>query len=91
MQSDWERLYKNAVFQTDSQRLWKAITEAERAIEERLNECPPPIMEETEVQAISKTLMALSMLKSQARASKATQPSNGHYPAKHEEQQQSAE
>jgi hypothetical protein len=38
--SHWERLYKIAVFQTDSQQLWKALTEAEAAIADRLNECP---------------------------------------------------
>jgi hypothetical protein len=86
--TNWERLYKIAVVQTDSWHLSKAITEAEKAIEDRLNECPPPMMEVAEVQAIGRTLLALCMLKSQNRLSKPSQPSNGHYPpAEHQEQQ----
>jgi hypothetical protein len=33
----------------------EALTEAEAAIADRFHECPPPIMEQTEMQAIGRT------------------------------------
>jgi hypothetical protein len=81
-QYSWNKLYQIASLQTDPRQLRKAITEAETAIEDRLYDCPPPIMDEAEVQAIGKTLTALAMLKSQGRLiSNTVKPSNGHYPA----------
>jgi len=43
----------------------EAITKAERAIQQRLADCPPPAMEEAEKRAIGNTLAALAVLKTE--------------------------
>jgi hypothetical protein len=60
---EWQRFYKAALSETQPGKMQEAITKAEHAIQQRLVDCPPPIMEAAEKQAIGDTLAALAVLK----------------------------
>jgi hypothetical protein len=60
---EWQRFYKAALSETQPGKMQEAITKAEHAIQQRLADCPPPIMEAPEKQAIGDTLAALAVLK----------------------------
>ena len=62
---DWQRFYKAAVSETQPGKMLEAITTAERAIQQRLTDCPPPIMDAAEKRAIGDTLTALAVLKTE--------------------------
>ena len=62
---EWQRFYKAAVSETQPGKMQEAITKAENAIQQRLADCPPPIMEAAEKRAIGDTLAALAVLKTQ--------------------------
>ena len=62
---DWQRFYKAAVSETQPGKMLEAITTAERAIQQRLADCPPPIMDAAEKRAIGDTLAALAVLKTE--------------------------
>jgi hypothetical protein len=61
----WQKLYEEAVLQTDFEKLPYCIAKAEQAIEKRLAENPPPLTDSAEFEAIGKTLAALVVLKTQ--------------------------
>ena len=60
---EWQRFYKAAVSETQPGKMQEAITKAEHAIQQRLADCPPPVMDEAEKRAIGDTLAALAVLK----------------------------
>jgi hypothetical protein len=60
---EWQRFYKAALSETQPGKMQEAIAKAERAIQQRLADCPPPIMEAAEKRAIGDTLAALAVLK----------------------------
>jgi hypothetical protein len=62
---EWQRPYKAAVSETQPGKMQEAITKAEQAIQQRLPDCPPPVMEAAKKRAIGDTLAALAVLKTQ--------------------------
>jgi hypothetical protein len=67
----WQKLYEEAALQTDFEKLPDCIAKAEQAIEKRLADSPPPLTDSAELEAISKTLAALAVLKAQMNALRA--------------------
>jgi hypothetical protein len=61
----WQQLYNEAALQTDFEKLPNCIAKAERAIQRRLAENPPPLTDSDEFDAIGKALAALAVLKAQ--------------------------
>jgi hypothetical protein len=59
----WNKLYVDAALQTDFDKLPTCIAKAERAIQQRLAESPPPLTDSAEFDAIGKALAALAVLK----------------------------
>jgi hypothetical protein len=70
----WQKLYEDAVVQTDFKKLPDCIAKAELAIEKRLAENPPPLTESAEFEAIGKTLAALAVLKAQIHGQASDRP-----------------
>jgi hypothetical protein len=62
---EWQRFYKAAVGESQPGKMQEAVSKAEHAIQQRLADCPPPIMEAVEKRAIGDTLAALAVLKTQ--------------------------
>ena len=62
---EWQRFYKVAVSESQPGEMQEAVSKAEHAIQQRLADCPPPIMEAVEKRAIGDTLAALAVLKTQ--------------------------
>jgi len=62
---EWQRFYKAAVSESQLGKMQEAVSKAEHAIQQRLADCPPPIMEAVEKRAIGDTLAALAVLKTQ--------------------------
>jgi hypothetical protein len=62
---EWQRFYRAALSENQPGKMQEAITKAEHAIQQRLADCPPPIMEAAEKWAIGDTLAALAVLKTQ--------------------------
>ena len=48
---EWQRFYKAALSEAQPGKMQEAISNAEHAIQERLADCPPPIMEAAEKRA----------------------------------------
>ena len=59
---EWQRFYKAAVSETQPGKMQEAITEAEHAIQQRLADWLPSIMDAAEKRAIGDTLAALAVL-----------------------------
>ena len=62
---EWQRFYKAAVSESQLGKMQEAVSKAEHAIQQRLADCPPPIMKAVEKRAIGDTLAALAVLKTQ--------------------------
>jgi len=62
---DRQRFYRAAISETQPGKMQEAITKAEHAIQQRLTDCPSPIMDAAERRAIGDTLAALAVLKTQ--------------------------
>jgi hypothetical protein len=62
---DWQKFYKAALTETQPGKMQEAITKAEHAIQQRLTDCPPPVMDAAEKRAIGDTLAALAVLKTE--------------------------
>ncbi len=60
---EWQRFYKAAVSETQPGKMQEAITKTVHAIQQRLADCSPRIMDTAEKQAIGDTLAALAVLK----------------------------
>ncbi len=56
---DWQPFHKAAVSETQPGKMQEAITKAEHAIQQRLTDCPPLIMDAVEKRAIGDTLVAV--------------------------------
>ena len=61
----WQRVYEEAVVQTDFGKLPECIAGAEQAIQQRLSDSPPPLTGAAEMDAIGKALAALTTLKAE--------------------------
>jgi hypothetical protein len=61
----WQRPYKAALSESQPGKMQEAITKAERAIQQRLADCPPPVMGEAEKRVIGNTLAALAVFKTE--------------------------
>jgi hypothetical protein len=61
----WQKLYNEAALQTDFEKVPNCIAKAERAIQQRLAENPPPLIDSDEFDAMGKALAALAILKAQ--------------------------
>jgi hypothetical protein len=61
----WQQPYKAALSESQPGKMQEAITKAEQAIQQRLADCPPPIMDAAERRAIGDTLAALAVLKTE--------------------------
>jgi hypothetical protein len=62
---DWQKFYKAALTESQPGKMREAITKAEHAIQQRLADCPPPVMDAAEKRAIGDTLAALAVLKTE--------------------------
>lgn len=67
----WQKFYEAAVGQTDFEKLPDCIAKAEQAIEKRLADSPPPLIDSAELEVIGKTLVGLTVLKAQMNALRA--------------------
>jgi hypothetical protein len=61
----WQQPYKAALSESQPGKMQETITKAEQAIQQRLADCPPPIMDAAEKRAIGDTLAALAVLKTE--------------------------
>jgi hypothetical protein len=70
----WKKVYEAAAVETDFEKLPDCIAKAEKAIQQRLSDSPPPLTDSAEFEAIGKALTALAVLKAQMHGLRAERP-----------------